>query len=86
MRAPEPEEAEAARIVTSANLCRVLALLFFAAALGWWIYSPWLDCEPGPFGACGALGGEEVGLILNFAIVAALIFVGASLWTQAPDR
>ena len=73
-------------LTSGAIVCRVLALLFSAAAAGWWIYSPWLDCDGSISNACSYMGAGGIGLFLNFGIVVALAFVGLLLWTLPQDH
>lgn len=64
-------------------IAQILAGLFFATALGWWVYSPLLDCDPQSAGACGFFDfglGSDLGLVLNLGIVVVLVAAGLSLW------
>jgi hypothetical protein len=62
---------------------QILAVLLFATALGWWVYSPLVDCDPQSAGGCGFFDfglGSELGLVLNLGIVVLLVAAALSLW------
>jgi hypothetical protein len=71
------------------TISRFLALMFFASALGWWAYSPAVNCDPSPAGGCDFLDlriGHDLGLVASIGVLILLTAAGVLLWVVAQER
>ena len=58
------------------------------AAVGLYVYAPWLDCELRPDRGCGLFGlgfGGDLGVVASYGVVVLLTFTALSLWFLGQD-